>query len=473
MRPMRESDVEFARQQVARNKTLLTAGAISQREVEQFEAQLRAAEAQLKALDEQIRQQRSQLDYYRVTAPIAGTVGDIPVNAGDRVTRTTVLTTVDENDVLEVYINVPVQQAPQLKLGLPVRLVDDRGKVLATNKITFVSPNVDTATQSVLAKAQLVEGRGQFRSDQFVRARVVWTTAPGLTIPVTAVIRINAQFFAFVAEKTGQGLGGQAEAGAARRHHRQRLRGAERLAAGEQLIVSGLQKIRDGAPVMPAPPAAATATERREEVIMIADVFIRRPVLSTVCSLLIILAGAVSIPTLPIARYPDLAPPSVTVSAFYTGANAQAVESAVTTPLEQAINGVEGMSYMTSSSTNSGFATITVTFDVDRNQDLAAVDVQNRVNQALGRMPAEVRQNGISVVKVATGFIGGLGFFSRDNRYSSQFISNYIDLYIRDAHQARAGRRRCASCSASASSRCGCGSIRPSWPAATSPPATC
>ncbi|MBY0496595.1 MAG: multidrug efflux RND transporter permease subunit [Cyanobacteria bacterium] len=166
---------------------------------------------------------------------------------------------------------------------------------------------------------------------------------------------------------------------------------------------------------------------------MIADVFIRRPVLSTVCSLLIILAGAVAIPTLPIARYPDLAPPSVTVSAFYTGANAQAVESAVTTPLEQAINGVEGMTYMTSSSTNSGFANITVTFDVDRDQDLAAVDVQNRVNQALGRMPAEVRQNGIAVAKVATGFIGGIGLFSRDNRYSSQFISNYIDLYIRDA----------------------------------------
>ena len=166
---------------------------------------------------------------------------------------------------------------------------------------------------------------------------------------------------------------------------------------------------------------------------MIADVFIRRPVLSTVCSLLIILAGLVAIPTLPIARFPDLAPPSVTVNAFYTGANAQAVETAVTTPLEQAINGVEGMSYITSTSTNSGFATITVTFDVGRDQDLAAVDVQNRVNQALGRLPPEVRTNGISVQKVSTGFIGGLGFFSRDNRYSSQFISNYIDLYIRDS----------------------------------------
>ncbi len=166
---------------------------------------------------------------------------------------------------------------------------------------------------------------------------------------------------------------------------------------------------------------------------MLADVFIRRPVLSTVCSLLIILAGAVSIPTLPIARYPELAPPAVTVTAFYTGANAQTVESAVTTPLEQAINGVEGMAYITSSSTNSGFSTITVTFDVDRDQDLAAVDVQNRVNSALGRMPAEVRTNGITVTKVTAGFMGGLGFFSKDNRYSSQFISNYIDLYLRDA----------------------------------------
>src|SRR6188474_641595 len=166
---------------------------------------------------------------------------------------------------------------------------------------------------------------------------------------------------------------------------------------------------------------------------MIADVFIRRPVLSTVCSLLIILAGAVSIPTLPIARYPELAPPAVTVGAFYTGANAQAVESAVTTPLEQAINGVEGMLYMRSSNTNTGFSTITVTFEVGRNADLAAVDVQNRVNQALGRMPAEVRTNGISVTKNTTGFLGAVGFFSPDNRYDSLFISNYLDLYVRDA----------------------------------------
>src|SRR5688500_18000466 len=166
---------------------------------------------------------------------------------------------------------------------------------------------------------------------------------------------------------------------------------------------------------------------------MIADVFIRRPVLSTVCSLLIILAGLVAIPTLPIARFPELAPPAVTVSAFYTGANAQAVETAVTTPLEQAINGVEGMRYIQSSSTNSGISQITVTFDVGRDTDLAAIDVQNRVNQALGRLPADVRTTGITVFKNTAGFLGGLGFYSKDNRYSAQFLSNYVDLYIKDA----------------------------------------
>ena len=166
---------------------------------------------------------------------------------------------------------------------------------------------------------------------------------------------------------------------------------------------------------------------------MFSELFIRRPILATVCSMMIILAGLIAIPILPIARYPDLTPPSVAVSAFYTGANAQAVESAVTTPLEQVINGVEGMQYMRSSSTSTGFSSITVTFEIGRDPDLAAVDVQNRVNQALGRMPQEVRTNGISVTKQTAGFLGAIGFFSRDNRYDSLFISNYVDLYVRDA----------------------------------------
>jgi len=166
---------------------------------------------------------------------------------------------------------------------------------------------------------------------------------------------------------------------------------------------------------------------------MFVDTFIRRPILATVCSLVIILAGVLAIPQMPIAQYPQVAPPTVNVTAVYTGANAETVETAVTTPLEQAINGVEGMLYMTSSSTNSGISQIVITFDTTRDPDIAAVDVQNRVNQALGRLPAEVRQLGVTVQKSATNFVMAAGAYAEQGEYDSLFLSNYIDVYIKDA----------------------------------------
>src|SRR5512146_3050491 len=166
---------------------------------------------------------------------------------------------------------------------------------------------------------------------------------------------------------------------------------------------------------------------------MFVNFFIRRPVFAIVCSLLIVLAGAIVIPTLPIAWFPQIAPPQVSVRAFYTGANAQAVESSVTTLMEQAINGVEGMRYITSNSGNDGSSGITATFDLDRPLDIAAVDVQNRTSTAMGRMPAEVQQTRVTITKNSGGFVLGVGFYSEDNRYSPLFISNYLDLYVRDA----------------------------------------
>src|ERR671925_2378001 len=157
---------------------------------------------------------------------------------------------------------------------------------------------------------------------------------------------------------------------------------------------------------------------------MFVDTFIRRPILASVCSLVLVLAGAVAIPTMPVAQYPSLAPPQVNVTAIYTGANAETVETAVTTPLEQAINGVEGMLYMSSSSTNSGASQITVTFDTTRDPDIAAVDVQNRVNQALGRLPAEVRQLGVTVQKSATNFVIAAGAYSEQGEYDALFLTN-------------------------------------------------
>jgi RND family efflux transporter MFP subunit len=266
-RSARLAELQYARQQAERLKTLLAAGASSQAEMEQAQTALDTSESQLKALEAQISQQRVTLSYHLVKAPVAGLLGDIPVRVGDSVTRSTVLTTIDESAGLEVYINVPVQQAPSLKVGLPVHLVDDAGKRLSTESLTFVSSAVDAATQSVLAKSGLEHASG-FRTEQYVRAQIVWSREPTLTVPVIALNRINGQFFAYVVEP---GPGGATVA---------RQRAVETgpvvgndyvvrsgLKAGEKLIVSGVQKIRDGAPVQataPAPPPTDPAVPAAE-----------------------------------------------------------------------------------------------------------------------------------------------------------------------------------------------------------------
>jgi len=263
-RTARLADVEYARQQAARMKTLLEAGAASKAELEQAQNAVSTSEAQLKAIEAQIREQRVALAYHRVTAPTAGVIGDIPVRVGDSVTKSTVLTTIDQSAGLEVYVNVPVQEAQGLKVGLPVHLLDDKGAVVSTERIIFVAPSVDGATQSVLAKAS-VEKAGFLRTEQFVRAQIVWTEAPSLTVPLVALNRINGQFFAYVAEP-GDG-------GAMVAHQRAVEPGPlvgndyvvkSGLRPGDKLIVSGVQKIRDGVPVAvtaPASPAAAGAPQ--------------------------------------------------------------------------------------------------------------------------------------------------------------------------------------------------------------------
>jgi len=163
------------------------------------------------------------------------------------------------------------------------------------------------------------------------------------------------------------------------------------------------------------------------------DFFIHRPVFATVCALLIILGGAVCIPTLPVAMYPTLAPPQVSVDCNYVGANADTVEKAVTIPLEEAINGVEGMRYISSSSSNTGTSSIGVTFQTGYDLDIAAVDVQNRVASTQGRLPAAVNATGISITKSNFNFVLGAGFYTQDGRYSPEFISNYLDVYVKDA----------------------------------------
>jgi len=162
------------------------------------------------------------------------------------------------------------------------------------------------------------------------------------------------------------------------------------------------------------------------------DFFIRRVVFAMVCAIVIVIAGIVVIPGLPIAQYPQIALPQVVVTSSYVGASSAEVESGVTIPLEQQINGVQGMKYVTSSSSNDGTSVITVTFDASRDIDLAAVDVQNRVNTALARLPVDVRNLGVTIVKNSGSFIGAYALFSEDERYDEKFLSNYADVYMKD-----------------------------------------
>lgn len=248
-RSARVADVTYWKAQVERLQSLLKAGAISQNEFDTAQHNLDAAQAQLSALDAQVREGRVQLQYYRLTAPTAGVVGDIPIREGDRITTSTLVTTIDDKAGLEAYIQVPVDQAVDLRAGLQTQILDAEGKVVASNPITFVAPRVDPATQTVLAKALLRDAPPSVRVQQFVKLRLIWRATPGLTVPVTAVSRINGQYFCFVAEDTPNGL-------VARQHPLQvgEVKGNDYivksgLKAGDKLIVTGIQKIADGVPV--------------------------------------------------------------------------------------------------------------------------------------------------------------------------------------------------------------------------------
>jgi RND family efflux transporter MFP subunit len=249
-RKVKLAALEWTRTQLERSKGLFAQGITSKADLDQAQTAYDAALADLSSLEAQVKEQEVQLQYYGVTAPTAGIVGDVPVHVGDRVTTSTLLTTIDQKTGLEAYINVPVERAPQVRVGTPVEIVDGSGKVLVASRVTFVSPQVDSTTQSVLVKAGIEASGGDLRSSQFVRARVIWKAEPGLLIPVTAVSRVSGQYFAYVAETKDKGL--------VARQRPVRLGPIvgndyvvlDGLKPGDRLIVSGAQNLVDGMSVV-------------------------------------------------------------------------------------------------------------------------------------------------------------------------------------------------------------------------------
>lgn len=161
--------------------------------------------------------------------------------------------------------------------------------------------------------------------------------------------------------------------------------------------------------------------------------FIDRPILSIVISATILLIGFIGLSSLPVEQYPDIAPPTVMVSASYTGANAETIQKSVIVPLEESINGVENMTYMTSEATNTGDATINVYFKQGTDPDMAAVNVQNRVSKATGLLPSEVTQIGVTTIKRQNSLLKIFGLYSEDDKYDQTFLNNYMKINIQPA----------------------------------------
>lgn len=251
-RAAQEANLRWAQQQYDRSHELFGAGVVSKQDLDQAKANLDSAQAQMESLDAQVNEQEVELHYYKVVAPRSGIVGDIPVRVGDRVTTSTQLTTVDQPGSLEVYVYVPIEHSTQLKMSLPVQVLNGEGKVVADSRVSFISPQVDTTTQTVLVKARIANGNDALRQLQFVRARVVFGTHQNPEVPILAVSRLAGQYFAFVAEpqtggsyvarqkplQIGQTVGNDYEV-------------KDGIKPGDKVIISGTQFLMDGAPVIP------------------------------------------------------------------------------------------------------------------------------------------------------------------------------------------------------------------------------
>jgi len=247
-----QANAVWTKQQYERNKELFAAGVVSKQDLDQAKAAMDSAQSQIEAAGAQVSEQQVQLHYYKVVAPRGGIVGDIPVRVGDRVTTSTQLTTVDQPGSLEAYVYVPIEHSAQLKMNLPVQVIDSEGKVLTETHVSFISPQVDNATQTVLLKARIANGKDALRQSQFVRARVVFGTHQNPEVPMLAVSRLAGQYFAFVAEpqnggafvarqkplKIGQTVGNDYEV-------------QDGIKPGDKVIVSGTQFLLDGVPVIP------------------------------------------------------------------------------------------------------------------------------------------------------------------------------------------------------------------------------
>jgi RND family efflux transporter MFP subunit len=241
-----------------RQRKLYEAGVTSRDTYDQAQQAYDNAKADYESAGESGKNQEQLLAYYTVRAPFDGIVGDVPVHVGDYVSPSTMLTTVDERRDLEAYIYIPTEQATRVRQGMNVDLTDNSGNLLEKTQVDFISPQVDSGLQGILAKAPIRDPEA-LRNAEIVRARVIWDRKPSATVPVLAVTRLGGQTFVFVAENQGGKFFAKQRPITVGDTVGNDYAVQSGLKQGDKVIVSGTQFLMDGAPVMPLPPAPASA----------------------------------------------------------------------------------------------------------------------------------------------------------------------------------------------------------------------
>lgn len=242
---------KYNQTEVERQRKLFAAGITSRDALDQAEQAYANSKADYESAEASLNTQQQLLGYYTIRSPFNGIVGDIPVHVGDYVSATTVLTTVDENRDLEAYIYVPAERAAQLRIGLPVEILDNNEQPIERTAIDFISPQVENQLQGILVKAPVHSEKAAVRTDQLVKARIIWSTAPTPVVPVLAVTRLGGQAFVYVAKDQGGHYFARQVAvklGDTVGNDYAVLGG---LQDGEKVIVSGTQFLADNMPVQP------------------------------------------------------------------------------------------------------------------------------------------------------------------------------------------------------------------------------
>jgi RND family efflux transporter MFP subunit len=281
----RSADVKFNQQQYNRFAQLYKAGGLSRQVLDQYGNSLASARASLSAVDARIQAQQAEitakaaevaakqadvssaqrgvqqaqattesqkveLQFFRITAPFAGVVGDIPVKEGEFVDTSTQLVSVTQNNALEVNVSIPTEKVKQMRIGTQIELLNPQSQPVGSGRVFMIAPKVADDTQTVLVKALVDNRNGALRADQQVQVRVIWERSPGMMVPTTAISRVAGQDFIFVAEKNGAAWIARqkpVKLGMIRGNDQQVLEG---LQANEQVITTGLLKISDGTPVV-------------------------------------------------------------------------------------------------------------------------------------------------------------------------------------------------------------------------------